>query len=75
METDEPLTMGQTVECAFFLPGGLKVATNGRVVRVAEPGMVRQFGIEFVDLPAGEAATLQAFVKKWRKLLSPGGHS
>jgi DNA-binding response OmpR family regulator len=68
VETQEPLRLGQTLDCAFFLPGRLKVATQGRVVREASSAGGRQFGIEFVDLPHYEAEALGNFVQNWGKL-------
>ena len=75
VETEEDLAVGQTLECAFFLPGGLQLAAGGRVVRKADLGEVRQFGVEFVDLAPEAAVTLDAFVEKWRLLLSKGGRA
>jgi len=68
VETDEALALGQTVDCSFFLPGRLQVATQGKVVREVEGAAGRQFGIQFVDLPRQEAAKLDSFVTGWRNL-------
>jgi DNA-binding response OmpR family regulator len=65
VETQEALRLGQTLDCSFFLPGRLKVATQGRVVREASAPSGRQFGIQFVDLPHYEAEALGNFVQSW----------
>jgi DNA-binding response OmpR family regulator len=67
VETQEALRLGQTLDCSFFLPGRLKVATRGRVVREASSASGRQFGIQFVDLPHYEAEVLGSFVQSWGK--------
>ena len=67
VETQEALRLGQTLDCSFFLPGRLKVAAQGRVVREASSPSGRQFGIQFVDLPHYEAEVLGSFVQSWGK--------
>ncbi len=67
VETQEALRLGQTLDCSFFLPGRLKVATRGRVVREASAPSGRQVGIQFVDLPHYEAEVLGSFVQNWGK--------
>ncbi len=67
LETDEALRLGQTLDCSFFLPGRLKVETQGRVVREAGSPGGRQFGVQFVDLPHYEAEVLGNFVQTWGK--------
>jgi DNA-binding NarL/FixJ family response regulator len=65
VETEEALRLGQTLDCSLFLPGRLKVATRGRVVREASAPSGRQFGIQFVDLPHYEAEALGSFIQGW----------
>jgi DNA-binding response OmpR family regulator len=67
VETQEALRLGQTLDCSFFLPGRLKVVTQGRVVRESSAPGGRQFGIQFVDLPHYEAEALGNFVQSWGK--------
>ncbi len=67
VETQETLHLGQTLDCSFFLPGRLKVATRGKVVREASTAGGRQFGIQFLDLPHYEAEALGSFVQSWVK--------
>lgn len=75
IETEELLSVGESLECGFFLPGAVRVMAAGRVVRTAELGMIRQYGIEFSTLPNDSAAMLQAFVDKWRVKPVVGSHS
>jgi DNA-binding response OmpR family regulator len=67
LETEEALRLGQTLDCSFFLPGRLKVATQGRVVREAASPGGRQFGVRFVDLSHYEAELIGDFVQTWGK--------
>jgi DNA-binding response OmpR family regulator len=68
VETEEPLRLGQTLDCSFFLPGRQRVATQGKVVRAACSDKGRQFGIRFVGIPERDAQVLGNFVETWGKL-------
>ncbi len=65
VETEEALTVGQTLECSFYLPGRTHVAAQGRVVRETRRASGRRVGIAFVGLPRRDAAALDAFVASW----------
>lgn len=66
VETDEALRPGQMLECSFFLPGRQRVETRCRVVREAAGKAGRQFGLQFVDVPADATAALEDLVGRWR---------
>ena len=68
VETEELLHLGDVLDCSFFLPGRLKVATQGKVVREACTPNGRQFGIQFLSLPDQEAEALGEFVAKWGRV-------
>jgi DNA-binding response OmpR family regulator len=68
IETTEPLSVGQSLGCAFYLPGRLKLVARGSVVRQANSPAGRHFGIEFVELSQGDAAALARFVERWGTL-------
>ncbi len=68
IETAEPLRVGQALDCSFFLPGRLKLAAKGRVVRQASAPDGRRFGIQFVHLSQQDADALARFVDRWGTL-------
>ncbi len=68
LETEEELQLGQTLDCTFYLPGRLRVATQGKVVREAPAASERQFGVQFVDLSGEAQIALEHFVAGWKNL-------
>jgi hypothetical protein len=52
----------------YALPGRLKLAAKGRVVRQASAPDGRRFGIQFVHLSQQDADALARFVDRWGTL-------
>lgn len=65
LETQEALAVGQALDCSFFLPGRLKVSTQGCVVREAAAPGGRQVGVRFLELSRGDSEALGRFVETW----------
>lgn len=68
IETNESLSVGQALDCSFFLPGPVKLVAKGRVVRQASAGDGRHFGIQFVQLSRQDSDALARFVDRWGTL-------
>ena len=47
LETDKPLTIGESITVRFFLPGHLEVAAEGQIVREARSGASIGYGVHF----------------------------
>jgi DNA-binding response OmpR family regulator len=64
IETSEALSVGQALDCSFFLPGRLRLVAQGRVVRQSSSADGRRFGIQFVHLSQRDSAALARFVDR-----------
>lgn len=70
LETDKLLAAGERISCAFFLPDGRQVCTEGEIVRAAvQSNGRRHYGVRYAGLDEDTQRTLEEFV---RLSTSPG---
>lgn len=64
IESDAPLSQGEKISCSFFLPGPVRIAAEGEIVRVIKaPGGKYQCGIKFTNISPDSRGAIEAFVK------------
>lgn len=64
LETDEPLSVGSTLEVSLELPGGASTDAIGQVVRVAPVERDRKrYGVDFIVLRGNSRGHIHAFVE------------
>lgn len=66
LETDRVLSVGDRLNCSFFLPGAKQIEVSGEVVRElnAEKAGKKQYGMKFTKISATDAAAINAFIRK-----------
>jgi hypothetical protein len=67
IETERVLAKGDRVKCSFFLPGAMRMTTNGEIVRDLKQtagSKNRQYGIKFSPLSLEAAAAIEDFIEK-----------
>jgi DNA-binding NarL/FixJ family response regulator len=74
VRTTETLSPGNRIRCAFTLPDGKRIATDGAVMRVvAGEADSRRYGIHFLSMAKSDTAAIASFVEKEWRLRREGG--
>jgi CheY-like chemotaxis protein len=68
LETDSVLDQGDKITCSFFLPGSIRIVTDGEIVRIVEKeDGSRNYGVNFVDMPSVVESQIASFTENWLK--------
>ena len=65
IESEQPLNVGDVINCSFLLPGTLAISVKGEVVRILKKpaGNIYQYGIRFTSISASAQRIIEDFVK------------